>query len=785
LFGILEAGLRVGGYGYPTGFFVQQDGGRYATNERFGWRFFPRDLARPPQPCALSAKPAGVVRIFILGGSAAMGTPDPSFSFGSILDVMLRERFPDTRFEIVNAAMVAINSHAVREIARDCAAFDSDLFVVYMGNNEVIGPYGPGTVFQRWSPPLWMIRGGLWVGTTRVGQMLGRLAAFIPGGRKAPVAWRGLEMFMENTVAADDPRLDAVYERFRRNLGDICNCARRARAAVILSTVAVNLRDCAPFASLHRADLDPESLRRWNLAYGEGGGLQASNRLHEAIQQYETAAALDGRHAELQFRLGQCLLKENRAAEAQSRFEMARDLDALRFRADSRINSVLRDVAAGRRAVGVTLVDAERVLGQDGSEAGEDSMGELFHEHVHLTFDGNYRLAQAVAGQVCEALPRLCAEGRQGELPSRQRCAELLAYTPWDELRLSIDMAKMTSRPPFTNQFDHEARRAEALRRIEELRGLATTPQAMEAAWRAYETALAGRPDDAGLQLRFGQFAMYRGRFDSALELLQAASERLPWDGPMHNAFGVALSGLGRMDEAQEHFLDAVKLQPRNLDALNNLGLLLARRGRLDDAAAQYRKALAIDPDNAQTLANLGNLMAVRGLADEAIAHYSKSLKADPDNAQVCLSLGDALLAKSRVDEAAASYRRALQIDPRYAQAHNNLGLLLAGRGQVDEAIAHYRRALEINPEHAESHNNLGLALAKRGMVEEAIAHYRKALELNPRLASAHNNYGVALASSRGQMDEAIACFERALEIDPHYEGARQNLDRARSLQEK
>ena len=173
-FAVLEAGLRLGGYGYPTAFFVGPDAdGIYTPNPRFGWRFFPRAIARKPEPCFISAKPAGAVRIFVLGSSAAQGVPNPSFSFGRILEVMLRERYPDVKFEVVNAAMTAINSHVALEIARDCAAHQPDLFVVYMGNNEVIGPYGPGTVFQQWSPSRRLIRANVWLKSTRVGQLLG------------------------------------------------------------------------------------------------------------------------------------------------------------------------------------------------------------------------------------------------------------------------------------------------------------------------------------------------------------------------------------------------------------------------------------------------------------------------------------------------------------------------------------------------------------------------------------------------------------------------------------
>ena len=81
--GLVESALRVGGYGHPTAFFVKtEDGAGWVTNARFGRQFFPAGLAGQPWPAVLAArKPPGTVRIFVLGESAAMGTPDPSFGF--------------------------------------------------------------------------------------------------------------------------------------------------------------------------------------------------------------------------------------------------------------------------------------------------------------------------------------------------------------------------------------------------------------------------------------------------------------------------------------------------------------------------------------------------------------------------------------------------------------------------------------------------------------------------------------------------------------------------------
>jgi len=40
------------------------------------------------------------------------------------------------------------------EIAKDCAHHQADLFILYLGNNEVVGPYGAGTVFTPLSSNL-------------------------------------------------------------------------------------------------------------------------------------------------------------------------------------------------------------------------------------------------------------------------------------------------------------------------------------------------------------------------------------------------------------------------------------------------------------------------------------------------------------------------------------------------------------------------------------------------------------------------------------------------------
>lgn len=637
-----------------------------------------------------------------------MGTPDPAFSVGRILAVMLREQYPEQEFEVVNAAMTAINSHVVLEIARDCAAHDPDLFVVYMGNNEVVGPYGPGTVFQNGSPNRWAIRAGLALKATRFGQLFGDVAAKVRPDLRTPDPWRGMQMFMDNPVTDDDPRLSAVYRNYRKNLSDICDIAQRSHAPLVLSTVAVNLQDCPPFASQHRSELSPDDISQWQSFYTAGVELTALEHWNDAIGQFEAAARIDDRFADLRFRLGQCMMAAGRLTEAQDQFERARDLDVLRFRADSRINAIIREVAAELAFGGVFLVDAERQLAE--SDAGQN----LFHEHVHLTFAGNYVLARSMLDQVREALPQLAARPGQAAVPSRQRCADILAFTSWNEYQILSEMIDMTSKAPFTNQFDHRLRQAATCRRRDDLQKLASSPQGMQANWRTYQAALAKEPDDWSLHQHFGRLAMQVGRPDVAVVHLSFALSVLPGNALLHNNLGMALADQGQFYEAGVHFRKALDAKPDYAAAHYNLGNALANQGQVEDAISHFEKAIEINPDDVEAHSNLGAVLAGLGRIEDAIAHFQKAAKIEHGNAGVHYNLGVALAKRGRDEEAIAHFQEAVKIDPGVAQTHSRLGVALFRKGRIEASSACFEKALELDPSNLEFRRNLEMARSRQ-----------------------------------------------------------------------
>ncbi len=737
----VELALRAARYGYPPDFFVPIARDAYTTNQRYGWRFFPRAVARTPVVTRLTAeKGSDTYRVFVLGGSAAMGTPDPAFGFARILEVMLRESYPDRRFEVVNAAMTAIDSHVVLDIAKACARHAPDLFVVYLGNNEVVGPHGPGTVFGGFSPNLSLVRLGMWVRTLRIGQAL---AATITPRQAGPDQWRGLEMFLDRQLAADDPRLETVYRHLRRNLRDLAEVARRSGARLLLSTIATNLETNPPFASRHRRDLTDSERATWRAHVDGGAASAAAGRHAAAVAAFQEAMRLDDQVAELHYRLARVYQADGRADQARRHFVRARDLDGLRFRADTTINEIIREVAEETGTSGVLFVDAEQALARPTAHSEDVGGSELFYEHVHLRFPGSYRLARAVFDKVHDHLQGSTDTPAVAPPPSPRRSAELLALTDWDRHQSAFAIYQTAKRPPFTNQLDHDARQRARRQATQTLNALSR--QGLERVERIHRDALLRAPGDLFLTEKLAYLLEERGAWAEAAALWRDLSERVPgvlaWDIQL----GFALLEQGQSDAALAQMRRVVESWPRSALASVNLGRVFEQRGQIDAADQAFRRALDLNPSHELARLKLGALLAQNGRLDQANTHYREALRIVPESAEAHFGLGTVLERQHELAEAESAYAQAVRVDPDLVKARNNLGYVLQQQGRHAEAIEAYRAAAQVDPLYTLAHFNLADALLAQGDVEGAVEAYRTGLAVSPDNQAARVNLAAAL----------------------------------------
>ncbi|MFZ0860745.1 MAG: hypothetical protein WCA27_28885 [Candidatus Sulfotelmatobacter sp.] len=514
LLGVIEGALRLFGVGFPTDLTVPctvkgQPAACY--NLFFPAPFFPPGMIKTPQAYSIPAeKPPGTFRIFVLGESAAMGDPDPAYAFSRYLEVMLRERYPLMKFEVVNTGSVAINSHVLLPVAEGLAKQRPDVFIIYSGNNEVVGPYGPGTALTSSGMSLPVIRSSIFVRSTRIGQVLTKV-----GTQKKE--WGGMEMFLDKQVRENSPLMKYSYENFEKNLRDTVEVARRSGARVIVSTVATNLKDCGPFSSLHREDLGPDDLRSWTALVQQGADLESARSYDEALKAYLAAAKIDDQFAELEFRIARNLWLQGDYAGAKQHFLRARDLDTLRFRADSKINDINRSVASS--SAGAELVDAEAIFSKASSNGiiGSD----LVYEHVHMTPLGNYLLARAMFLQIASKLPAEAGHPVTESVPTEAECEQLLAFTGHDRSRIVTEMLQRLQKPPFTNQVNHSDQVLRLMLKAE-------TPSESPGETAAqYEWAIRKNPGDRVLHYKYGLFLF---EYNRAAAVQQLSMSR-PWDG--------------------------------------------------------------------------------------------------------------------------------------------------------------------------------------------------------------------------------------------------------------
>ncbi|MEC9144036.1 MAG: tetratricopeptide repeat protein [Pseudomonadota bacterium] len=554
-FVLVEFALRLMGVGTHYQYFNQIDidgEAFYQENPDFADQFYPPSLnVGPLQNTFAAERSDDRLRVFVLGGSAAMGFPHKNHGVDRLLAAQLRSLFPNRDVEVVNTAMTSVNSHVVYQVAQTLPFESADVAVILMGNNEVVGPYGPGTFNQNFLSSLSAIRALQALKRTRLWQLLdSSLAEVQSSDAKADLEWQGMQMFVDNGVAEDDSRMSAVYEHFEDNLRDIVDTLHAKGMHVVLSTVPVNLRQSAPFLSIGRDDLSASD--EANLAaLRERAEAQALNgRWREAQDLWQQAIALDAGHADSHFQLATSLENLGEFALARSHYERALDLDGLRFRADTRINAIIERVAREYDSSNVSFVNSSK--GFDRASAPYAPGWDLLVEHVHYDFSGNAVLARIFA----RAIARYLSPTTPPKLLKTEEVAARIGFPNHETIENLKNLQGMAKQPPFPGQSNYQ----------DYLAFLATELSSV--------TGEVGEPKDV---VRRRQQVLVNGEGDWKLHFEMTALAR-----HLKNK------------QAQYYHLDQLfKLYPHNRESYINLATLLSQDGRWAEVIPLLERSLS------------------------------------------------------------------------------------------------------------------------------------------------------------------------------------------------
>jgi tetratricopeptide (TPR) repeat protein len=672
----------------------------WIDNQFFPYRFFSERTAHAPLPIVALKSPApDTLRVCLLGGSEAMGAPDPSFGLGRQLELLLQSRYPDHSVEVINMALEGGNTHVLREVARDLKRLKPNAVIVLTGNDEITGPYGPATEMGRFCSNSRITRWMVLFSRTRLSQLCIAALHRISPARADLHAWRSQEpVTLEDRMSPQDPRLKNTLHSFGNNLSAILREASAASPTVIVCTVPVNLRDCAPFSTSY---LDDETLAQKvrETLRAAIAAETATNRI-EAARLYSDIIRLNPTHAEALFRAARLALRENRIAEAAALFSRARDSDALRLRADSYINSIIRERAAD---MSVSLFDAEALFAIRSPQGIPGR--ELFLDHIHYTFEANHLLASALLDRM-EFL-RAFEPEPTGPVPGSDAIASELLYDPWGHAAQLGMMIGQQLRPPFRRQLDN----AETMARLNEEKRLwdarvaAISPENTRA---VFARRQASRPADAWLAARSAWYLL------NAADPVRAETAALSAYHHWPHRFEIrALLALIRTVQGQATangiaFIRGADADSGYYDIILSIGIgrELLKQQRYAAARPWLEYALRRDRWNSEAAIALAGTLHHLDKGQEAVAILQSAIERNPDNPLLWEEIASLYCLLGNWHTATSCFRKSEEIAPYHYERLLKWADALIRLKQYSRARIPISRYLSVMPDDPE-----GLAL--------------------------------------------------------------------------
>lgn len=485
------------------------------------------DLRGPEPRGFVLPKPAGLLRIVVLGESSVQGYPHSSeLAFPRQLEMALETQQPARQVEVLNAGMVGISSLPLVDLVRQSLAAQPDILVVYAGHNEFYGVGGVasnatlsrlGMMARRYRLPQVLARG--WGGEQEAAG--GELVSRLPKQLEIP---------------SDHPwvrEVEATYERRLREIASIC---RRANVKLVLCSVASNLRDHSPLA-YESPDSAAAAATKKSLSQIEEAFRQ--NRWTEAATQVDAALKRDPANAVLHYRRGECLERLERYDESRAAFVRARDEDPCRYRAPSSFREIDRRVAAES---GAMYVDVPAVF--ETASAPRAAGSRFFLEHVHLTLEGHWLIARSIAQAIMEESKDDAWD--EARAPSTTERAAWLDALAEDAVAAHALAYFLYDVPPFNRAVDAAQHRTRLEAEIERL------SQPLGDAELITFAKLDNKSKVDDLVDALGRAYLNQGDAQRAFELFQKSGRRRPW---LPNAFvfeAWSLQQLGRMEEARQ-----------------------------------------------------------------------------------------------------------------------------------------------------------------------------------------------------------------------------------------
>ena len=355
---ILEIALKLFNYGDNFDQWVDAGEGKYTMNANIGRKYFTSGDFNPTSSEDFFdiQKKVNCFRVFVLGGSSAEGFPySPMGAFSRYIRKRLELTYPNTKIEVVNLGMTGVNSYTLLDILPGVLDQKPDLILIYAGHNEYYGALGVGST-QSFASSRTLTRIILYLNDFKTTQLVRNSIQWITStlfSSKGDAASGTLmsRMPKDKNIILNSDEYNAGLEQFKENIEDILQLIKDENVPVILGKLVSNYKDQKPFVSA-----------------ATPGYTDADQIYKEAWDNFENSNNV----------------------KADSLFRLAKDLDALRFRAPEKLNEIIDDLGQEFNVATVSIDSVFASASLDGI-VGDN----LIVDHLHPNVKGYQLIGNA------------------------------------------------------------------------------------------------------------------------------------------------------------------------------------------------------------------------------------------------------------------------------------------------------------------------------------------------------------------------------------------------------
>jgi tetratricopeptide (TPR) repeat protein len=575
---LLEIALRIFSYGFNNEQWDLATEGKLMLNQEIARRYF-YNIERIPfsnQDVFDVEKKSNAYRVFVLGESSAAGYPfSPLGSFSRYIRDRLMLLYPNSKIEVVNLGLTAVNSYTLRDLFPGVLEQKPDLILIYTGHNEYYGALGIGSM-ESLGTSREMVNLLLYLNKYKTVQLLRNTIQWLMKLFSSDDQLTGTlmsRMAKDQYISFDSEIFNDGISQFEGNMRDILDMAKEENVPVILSTLVSNLKDQPPFVSIEEKDF-PGADKIY---------LQAKQEL------------INGNYS-----------------AADSLFRFAKDLDGLRFRAPEKLNRVIISLRKEYKLPLVNSDSAFAYISPDGIVGNN-----LMTDHLHPTLEGQMILGKLFFEKMEESncLPAAEKENLSDDEQESITVANF-HFTELDSTIADFRIKILKNDWPFNNRENKLPNSA-----ILHLKNTADTLAAKvlddEFSWEEAHRKLA---------VHF----LERKNIDSFLKEMDALISQYPVVVEYYDYVANILIQIKDYEKAYNYLMSGYAIKP-NAFKTKWLGTIDLFNNQLDSSEKYLNESLNYDANDAQVWYNLAGIYVKRNNYEKALELVNKtiSLKAN------------------------------------------------------------------------------------------------------------------------------------------------------------